>query len=90
MDQDSPTYFDRRPAASGALSYGDRIIIRDTSQVSIEAVPYFIPHRNSKDELSMKLIRVDKRSGETCQITLNESDLRQLRQGIAQALAVAG
>ncbi|WP_181849606.1 Shedu anti-phage system protein SduA domain-containing protein [Streptomyces parvulus] len=90
MDQDSPTYFDRRPAASGALSYGDRIIIRDTSQVSIEAVPYFIPHRNSKDELSMKLIRVDKRSGETCQITLNESDLRQLRQGISQALAVAG
>ncbi|MFJ6509229.1 Shedu anti-phage system protein SduA domain-containing protein [Streptomyces sp. NPDC091879] len=90
MDQDGPIYFDRRPAASGALSYADRITIRDTSQVSIEAVPYFIPHRSSEDELSMKLIRVDKRSGEKCEITLNDSDLRQLKLCIAQALAVAG
>ncbi|MER6466370.1 Shedu anti-phage system protein SduA domain-containing protein [Streptomyces sp. NPDC001288] len=89
MDHDGHIYFDRRPAASGALSYGDRIAIRDTSQVSIEAVPYFIPHRSSEDELSMKLIRVDKRSGETCQITLNDSDLRKLKRCIAQALAVA-
>ncbi|MCW8102652.1 Shedu anti-phage system protein SduA domain-containing protein [Streptomyces tauricus] len=90
MDQDGPTYFDRRPAASGALSYSDRITIRDTSQVSIEAVPYFIPHRNSENELSMKLIRVDKRSGEACEITLKDADLQKLKQCIAQALTVAG
>lgn len=89
MDQDSPAYFDRRPAASGAVSYGDRFTIRDTTHVSIEAIPYFIPHRNSAPELSRKLIRVDKRSGEPCEITLNATDLRTFRTYIAQALAVA-
>ncbi|MGY4966659.1 Shedu anti-phage system protein SduA domain-containing protein [Streptomyces sp. 900105245] len=89
MDQDSPAYFDRRPAASGAVSYGDRFTIRDTTHVCIEALPYFIPHRNSSPELAMKLTRWDKRSGEVCEITLNSEDLRKFRQYIAQSLAVA-
>jgi hypothetical protein len=87
---EGPAYFDRRTAASGALSYGDRLSIRDTSYVRIEAVPYFIPHRSAAPELSMKLMRLDKKTGEQCEMTLNSSDLLNLKQHIVNALAVAG
>lgn len=89
MDQDEPVFFDRRPAASGAVSYGDQLIIRDTTRVRIKALPYFIPHNNSASELSMKLIRTDKRSGEHCEITLSSADLSILKRHIAQSLAVS-
>jgi hypothetical protein len=87
--REGPAYFDRRSAASGAVSYGDRLSIRDTSHVRIEAVPYFIPHQSSPPELSMKLMRVDKKSGEQCEMTLNSSDLVSLKGHIENALAVA-
>ncbi|MFI9029903.1 Shedu anti-phage system protein SduA domain-containing protein [Streptomyces sp. NPDC053560] len=89
MDQDEPVFFDRRPASSGAVSYGERMIIRDTTRVRIEAIPYFIPHKNSAAELSMKLIRTDKVDGEPCEMTLNANDLKVFKRHIAQALAVS-
>ncbi|MFG2863577.1 Shedu anti-phage system protein SduA domain-containing protein [Streptomyces sioyaensis] len=55
----------------------------------IEAIPWFIPHRNSPTELSMKLVRTDKRSGEQCEMTLKSEDLYVLKSHIAQALSVS-
>lgn len=89
MDGNEPTFFDRRPAASGALSYGSRLVVRDTTHVLIEAIPFFIPHRNSSTELSMKLVRTDKRTGEQCEMTLKSEDLYMLKSHIAQALSVS-
>lgn len=88
MDGDGPAYFDRRAAASGAVSYGAPLAVRDTSRVLVEAIPFFIPHTNSAAELSMKLTRTEKGSGEKCEMTLKEADLHVLKRHIAHALAV--
>ncbi|MER8098503.1 Shedu anti-phage system protein SduA domain-containing protein [Streptomyces goshikiensis] len=56
----------------------------------IEAIPFFIPHRSSPAELSMKLVRTDRRSGEQTEMTLNAGDLQALKRHVDQALAVAG
>lgn len=89
MDGNDPAFFNRLPAASGALSYGSRLVVRDTSHVLIEAIPFFIPHKNSSTELSMKLVRTDKRNGEQCEMTLKSEDLHVLKRHIAQALSVS-
>lgn len=89
MTGNEPAYYDRRPAASGALPYGDRLVVRDTTRVLIEAIPFFIPHANSAAELSMKLVRTDRKSGEQTEMTLNSADLYALKRHIGQSLVVA-
>ncbi|MFJ9819293.1 Shedu anti-phage system protein SduA domain-containing protein [Streptomyces sp. NPDC101151] len=89
MDWDEPTYFDRRPASSGQVSFCDALTLRDNRAVCIKALPYFIPHNSTRSELALKIIREDKRSGEPCEISLKEDELRALKKHIAQCLSVA-
>lgn len=89
MDSDELAYFDRRPATSGRVSYCDPVIIRDNRAVRIEALPYFIPHNSSHAELAVKIVRTEKRTGDICEISLKEEDLRVLHQKVGQMLSVA-
>ncbi|MFK0279955.1 Shedu anti-phage system protein SduA domain-containing protein [Streptomyces sp. NPDC090499] len=88
MDWDEPTYFDRRPASSGQVSFSDPLTLRDNRAVCIKALPYFIPHNSSPSELAIKIVREDKRSGEVREISLEEEELRALKRHIAQCLSV--
>lgn len=85
----------RRSASSGRLSYGDAVILHETSRSRITFVPFFIPH-SDYTELSIKLSTYVKDQGplgwvlkEEKTLTLKESAARLLLTALQQHLAVA-
>lgn len=83
----------RKKAASGKVSYGDAIVLHETSQSRVTFVPFFIPHTDST-ELSVKITTYRKRDGgwilrEEKTITLNGAASRKLLTALSQHLEVA-
>lgn len=85
----------RRAAASGRVSYGDPIVLHETSQSRVTLVPFFIPH-SDHTELSIKLITYKKELAPLAwavnqekSLTLNERASRLLLNSLQQHLAVA-
>jgi hypothetical protein len=49
----------RRPAKSGRVSYGDPIILHESSRRRVVFLPFFIPH-SDHTELASKIITYQK------------------------------
>lgn len=85
----------RREALSGKVSYGDPIVIRDSSRSRIQFVPFFVP-RSDGTELALKVVTYRKNSPPSDwvlvpenSLSLNESEGRQLLAALRDHLAVA-
>lgn len=85
----------RRAAASGRVSYGDSVVLHETSRSRVTLTPFFIPH-SDHTELSIKLTTYNKGAGtlgwvinEEKSLTLKESAARLLLNSLQQHLAVA-
>ena len=93
MNKSDLSNIKRRKAASGKVSYGDAIVLHETSRSRITFVPFFIPHTDSTG-LSVKITTYNKKEGnlivrEEKTTTLNESASRKLLAALAQHLEVA-
>jgi hypothetical protein len=87
--------FNRREAQSGKVSYGDPIVIRDSSRSRIQFVPFFV-RRSDGTELALKVVTYRKNPPpsdwvliEEKSLSLNESEGRQLLAALRDHLAVA-
>lgn len=85
----------RRSATSGKVSYGDPVVLHETSRTRINLVPFFIPH-SKHTELAVKLITYGKDKGtfgwvvkEEKSISLQEDAARALLKALREHLAVA-
>lgn len=85
----------RREAKSGKVSYGDSVILHESSKSRIVFVPFFIPH-SDHTELAIKLITYGKQAPpldwaivEEKSISINEPAARKLLSGLRSHLAVA-
>jgi hypothetical protein len=94
MDNEVST-INRREASSGKVSYGDPVIIHETSKSRVILVPFFIP-RSSGTDLSIKLVTHRKMPppaswvvAEEKAISLNEAASRKLLNGLKEHLKVA-
>lgn len=85
----------RRRAKSGRVSYGDPVVLHESSRTRVALVPFFIPH-SDHTELAAKIITykkgappfewaiVDEKS-----VSLSEAATRRLLAGLRTHLAVA-
>lgn len=85
----------RKQAKSGRISYGDPVILHESSRSRVTFIPFFIPH-SDHTELAAKIITykkaeppfewaiVDKKS-----VSLREAATRRLLTGLKTHLAVA-
>ena len=78
----------RRPAASGHVDYSDTVVLHDTDVLLIEFVPFFI-ERTADDQLACKIVRFDKRTGETTSISIQALALRKLHEVLASHWLIA-
>jgi hypothetical protein len=85
----------RRVAGSGRVSYGDPVVLHETTQRRITLVPFFVP-RTSGTDLSIKLITYKKSPPpndwailEEKSLSLDEPAARKLLHALRQHLAVA-
>lgn len=85
----------RRQAKSGIVSYGDPVILYESSKRRTSFIPFFIPHSNHT-ELAIKLITYLKKPPpmdwaviEEKTISLKEDAARKLLSGLRAHLAVA-
>lgn len=92
---DNVSTINRREANSGNVSYGDTVVIHDTSKSQIVLVPFFIP-RSTGTDLSIKLQTYRKSPPpaswtivEEKSISLNEIASRKLYKGLQEHLKVA-
>jgi hypothetical protein len=90
-----PETIRRRQARSGKISYGDPIILYESSRRRVVAVPLFIPH-SDHSELAVKLITYLKRPPpmewdlvEENSLTLQEDAARCLLNTLRTHLKVA-
>jgi hypothetical protein len=94
-ENDKVRAFNRREAQSGRVSYGDPVIIRDSSQSRVQFVPFFV-RRSHGTELALKIVTYKKSPPpsdwillEQKSLSLNESESRQLLSALRDHLAVA-
>jgi hypothetical protein len=87
--------FNRREAQSRKVSFGDPVILRDSSRSRVQFVPFFV-RRSDGTELALKIITYRKNLPpsdwvlvEEKSLSLNESEGRQLRRALRDHLAVA-
>jgi len=87
--------FNRREAQSGRVSYGDPVIIRDSSRSRVQFVPFFV-RRSDGTELALKIITYKKNPPpsdwvlvEEKSLSLNELESRHLLGALRDHLAVA-
>lgn len=85
----------RRPAKSGKVSYGDPVLLHESSRSRIVLVPFFIPHRDHT-ELATKLITYSKKPApldwvvvDEKSISLSEAATRSLLAALKSHLVVA-
>ena len=94
-ENDKVRAFHRREAQAGRVSYGDPVIIRDSSQSRVQFVPFFV-RRSHGTELALKIVTYKKSPPpsdwvllEQKSLSLNESESRQLLSALRDHLAVA-
>lgn len=85
----------RKEAASGKVSYGDAVVLHETSRTRVTLVPFFIPH-SDHTELSIKLTTYNKQPppmdwvvNEDKTMTLSGSATEQLHSALRTHSAVA-
>lgn len=85
----------RRPAQSGKVSYGDAIVLHNTSKSRVTLVPFFIPH-SDHTELAVKITTYRKRPPpddwavvEEKSLSLNEAATRRALAALQEHLQVA-
>src|SRR5258705_5983663 len=85
----------RRQAKSGRVSYGDPVVLYDTSKRRIVFVPFFVPH-SDHTELAIKIITYGKQPPpmdwailEEKSLSLRETATRKLIAALHNHLAVA-
>jgi len=93
MDSNEIGTIKRKKAASGKVSYGEAVVLHETSRSRVTFVPFFIPHSDST-ELSIKITTYNKKKDswivkEEKTITLNEAASRKLLTALGQHLEVA-
>tara|TARA_R110002167_G_scaffold110677_9_gene281509 strand:+ start:5475 stop:6542 length:1068 start_codon:yes stop_codon:yes gene_type:complete len=93
MDSKNIETINRKKAASGKISYGDPVVVHETSVSRVTFVPYYIPH-SDHTELSVKIVTWGKlkeewKFKEEKTITLSESASRHLQATLAQHYEVA-
>jgi hypothetical protein len=84
----------RRPAKSGKVSYGDPVVLHDSSRTRIVFIPFFIPH-TSHTELAGKIITYRKQPSpldwavvEEKSVSFSEAATRLLLGALKTHLAV--
>src|SRR5271156_789213 len=80
-------------AKSGNISYGDPILLHDSSKSRVLLIPFFVPH-SDHSELAIKIVTFDKKAGTTVpvenkSISLGEESSRRLLQSLQTHLQVA-
>jgi len=95
MNDSKPETVHRREAKSGRVSYGDTVVLHDTSKSRIVLVPFYIPRTEGTD-LAVKIITYQKQPPpndwslvELKSVSLNESASRALLNALRKHLAVA-
>lgn len=93
MSEEDITSIDRRKASSGKVSYGDAVVLHETSRSRVTLVPFYIPH-SDRTELSVKITTYTKREGgwqvkEEKSITLTERASRKLLSALEKQFQVA-
>ena len=85
----------RRPAKSGRVSFGDPIILHESSRRRVVFLPFFIPH-SDHTELASKIITYQKTPApfdwvvvEEKSVSLQEAATRRLLAGLKAHLTVA-
>jgi hypothetical protein len=85
----------RRPAKSGRVSYGDTVLLHESSRSRIVFVPFFIPHTDHT-ELAAKIVTYSKEPPpfewvvvDDKSLSLPEPATRRLLAGLRSHLAVA-
>lgn len=84
----------RQTAASGKVAYSKPVEIRTRSQTHFEVLLQYIPHKTSRDELSVKLMYWKRANGKVkfgypADFTLDEREAIQLRDAINAGLGIA-
>lgn len=94
-DDREVTTIHRRTAQSGRISYGDAVLLHETTRRRMTLVPFFI-HRTAGTELAIKLIThvkgeppMDWTVREEKSLSLPETAARQLLRGLREHFAVA-
>ncbi|MGC1615542.1 MAG: hypothetical protein WA736_12715, partial [Candidatus Acidiferrum sp.] len=84
MSEENETFetIHSRPAKSGQVSYGDSILLHDSSRKRVLFVPFFVPHSDHR-ELAIKIVTYVKTGGfagpvENKSISLGEQSSRKL------------
>ncbi|MFC1319554.1 MAG: DUF4263 domain-containing protein [gamma proteobacterium symbiont of Ctena orbiculata] len=95
MSDSDVTRINRKKAASGRVSYGDAVLLHETSRSRVTLVPFFIPH-SDHTELSVKLVSYAKQPppndwvvNEEKSLTLNGAASQKLLSALKDHLAVA-
>ncbi len=85
----------RREARSGKVSFGDAVILHETSRSRVQLVPFFIP-RSSGTDLAVKIVTYAKKPApedwtlvEEKAVTLDEPASRRLLDVLRKHLAVS-
>ena len=85
----------RKPAASGRVSYGDTVILHETSRTRVALVPFFISHTDHT-ELAVKVVSYSKKPppldwvvNERKSLTLSGPASLKLQAALRNHLAVA-
>ena len=84
---DSPQSIYRREARSGRVSYGDPVILHDTSRSRVAFVPFFVPRTEGTD-LSVKIVTYKKNPPPADWVVLEDKSL-SLDEMAARRLLVA-
>jgi hypothetical protein len=95
MSESEPETVHRREAKSGRVSYGNAVVLHETSKRRVVLVPFYIPRTEGTD-LAVKIITYQKQPPpmdwavvESKSVSLNESASRTLLNALRKHLAVA-
>lgn len=95
LSDDKPHAIHRRPAQSGKVSYGDAVVLHETSRSRVTLVPFFIQHTDHT-ELSVKITTYKKKPPpeewavvQEKALSLNEQATRRLLSALQDHLQVA-
>jgi antiviral defense system Shedu protein SduA len=82
-----------RPAKSGHVSYGDSVLLHESSKRRVLLVPFFVPHTDHS-ELAIKIVTFVKTGGllvpaENKSISLGEQSSRKLLRSLQTHLQIA-
>lgn len=93
-DRDAHTIV-RRPAQSGRVSYGNPVVLHESSRTRVVLVPFYIPRTHGTD-LSIKFVTyrkaeppMDWATVQEKSLSLDEAAARRLLAGVREHLRIA-